>query len=294
MAILLKQQRKNRAATDLARYLRDPVGFVEQRLLGFRVRWLRSCRHERINRRTYAANLSLEYLRSLRSLPEKQRKRFFEGKYVAELDSALWTYELIESCRLNEGEALPEFKQITVGPSGASGTEDRRFDEIGIVVVGLIHDDIGIVLEDCSVRDGPHGWSRRAVAFRRWKADRIVAEINFGGAMVEFVLNTADKDVSVRVNNASRGKHVRAELVSALYENRKIRHAGRFPDLEDQLTNFASSGYVGERSPDRGDALVWAITDLMIDAEPVFDASYDWACTDEELEAFASGTIWRR
>jgi phage terminase large subunit-like protein len=92
--------------------------------------------------------------------------------------------------------------------------------------------------------------------------------------------------VPVRVINASRGKHVRAEPVSALYENRRIRHAGRFPDLEDQLTNFASSGYAGERSPDRADALVWAITDLMIDAESTFDYSYGWVGKPEEIEAF--------
>jgi phage terminase large subunit-like protein len=254
-------------------------------------------RYARINPQDNAANLSQDYLRSLERLPEKQRRRFFEGVYVAEVEGALWTYELIEGCRLDEAQALPAFRQIVVAvdPSGASGKEDRRSDEIGIIVVGLTDDGIGIVLEDCTVCDGPHVWGRKAVgAYHRWKADRIVAEVNFGGSMVEFVLKTADPDVPVRVINASRGKHVRAEPVSALYENGKIKHAGRFPDLEDQLTNFASFGYVGERSPDRGDALVWAITDLMIDAEPVFDASYDWACTDEELEAFASGTIWRR
>jgi phage terminase large subunit-like protein len=111
--------------------------------------------------------------------------------------------------------------------------------------------------------------------------------------MVEFVLKTADPDAPVRVINASRGKHVRAEPVSALYENGRIKHAGRLPDLEDQLTNFASWGYVGERSPDRADALVWAITDLMVDAEPTFDTSYSWVGTDEELRAFGLGMRFR-
>jgi phage terminase large subunit-like protein len=208
-----------------------------------------------------AANLTPEYLASLANLPEKQRKRFYEGAYINEVEGALWTYEQIERARISG--PVPQLKRIVVAvdPSGAVGKEDKRSDEIGIVVCGLTPDGIGYVLEDCSVRDGPAVWGRVAVAaYHRWKADAVVAEINYGGAMVEFTLKAADDMMPVTVMTGSRGKHVRAEPVATLYPDERgdgrIRHWGRFPELEDQLTNFSTSGYVGERSPDRADAMV--------------------------------------
>src|SRR5262249_6379004 len=156
-------------------------------------------------------------LQALRNLPEKQRRRFYEGQYVAEVDGALWTYELIESCRLAEGEAPPDLAQIVVAvdPSGAAGSEDKRSDEIGIVVAGLARDGTAYVVEDCSGRFGPKEWGQRAVAaYHRWNADRIIVERNFGGEMARFVIKAADNDVPVRPIPASRGKHVRAEPIS--------------------------------------------------------------------------------
>lgn len=221
-----------------------------------------------------AANLTPEFLASLEALPEKQRKRFWDGVYVDEVEDALWTYELLERCRIGENEPLPDMARIIVAvdPSGASGDEDKRSDEIGISVVGKGVDGIAYVLGDYSLRDSPEKWGKQAVAaFHKHKADRIIAEQNFGGDMVRFTIKAADPDVPVKVINASRGKHVRAEPVSLKYTDGKVRHVGRLPKLEDQLVNFSSAGYVGERSPDRADALVWAITELMLNERKPFE-----------------------
>lgn len=227
-----------------------------------------------------ANHLSPEYLTSLKNLAEKQRRRFYEGVYVDEVEGALWTYDQLEAGRIDQDELLTPDRcaaicdahnigRIVVGvdPSGASGREEERSDEIGIVVVGKTRDGVGLVLEDCSLRAGPEEWAGRAVAaFKRWGADRIVAERNYGGAMVEATLKSVDRHVPVTLVTASRGKHVRAEPISVLYDGDepKMRHVGRWPDLEDQLVNFSSSGYVGDRSPDRADAMVWAASDLML------------------------------
>ena len=109
------------------------------------------------------------------------------------------------------------------------------------------------------------GWGRRAVdMYHRHRADRIIGERNYGGAMVEFVVKTADKNAAYKEVVASRGKVVRAEPIAALYEQGKVSHVGQLSDLEDQMCNFTASGYVGEGSPDRADAVVWALTELML------------------------------
>lgn len=229
-----------------------------------------------------AENLSPEFLRSLATLPERQRKRFYEGQYVDEIDGALWTYELLEACRLDVGEKpvnedaasrISErlgLRRVVVGvdPSGARGKEDKRSDEIGIVVVGKGADGVAYVLEDLTLRAGPEEWGRVvATAFRKWRANRVIAEVNFGGAMVESTIRVADASVPVSLVRASHGKAVRADPIAVLYDerDRRVRHVGRFPDLEDQLVNFSTAGYMGDRSPDRADALVWALTELMLE-----------------------------
>jgi hypothetical protein len=227
--------------------------------------------HMFLNPGDNAQNLSAEFLKSLEELPEKQRKRFYDGLFVAEIDGALWTLDLLERTRTEVFQpGDPRLQRIVIGvdPSGASAKEDKRSDEIGIVAAGKLEDGTAVVLEDATVRDGPTGWGNRVSKLaQKWGADRVVAEINFGGAMVEFVMRTADPKLPVRVVTASRGKWVRAEPVSSLYERGMVRHAGRFPDLEEQLTNFSTAGYMGSKSPDRADAAVWAVTDLMLGRE---------------------------
>lgn len=212
-------------------------------------------------------NLAPEYLAILDSLPEKARNRFLLGKFADDDDGALWTDELLASTRRlgRAEEKIPDFLRVVVAvdPSGCSGEEDLRSDEVGIVVAALGADNHGYLLEDLSGRYKPEQWGDIAAsAYHRHKADRIVAERNFGGAMVEAVIRTADANVPFQELTASRGKVVRAEPISALYEQGKIHHIGYFPELEDQLCAMNMSGYQGLKSPDRADAMVWAFSEL--------------------------------
>ena len=150
---------------------------------------------------------------------------------------------------------------VAVDPSGTSGKDAG--DEIGIIVAGKSSDDRYFVLEDGTCKLSPEGWARRvATLFDKWAADRVVAEKNFGGAMVEALLRNVAKDLPVKMVTASRGKAVRAEPIAALYEQEKVSHVGHFKELEDQMCSMTPAGYVGEGSPDRADALVWALTEL--------------------------------
>jgi phage terminase large subunit-like protein len=147
-------------------------------------------------------------------------------------------------------------------PASAQG------DACGIVVCALGEDGTAHVLADASVeKASPERWARAVSRTAQgWQADRVVAEANQGGAMVESVLRAADLSLPVRLVHASRGKTARAEPVAALYEAGRVRHAGQFPALEDQLCGLLAGGaYAGPgRSPDRADALVWALTELML------------------------------
>lgn len=212
------------------------------------------------------ANLSTEFLTSLENLPEKQRKRFYDGVYVDEVEGALWTYEVIDSSRCGL-EDIPVDKRaaivIGVDPSGAAGRDDLGADEIGIVVAAKGFDGDCYVLADRSCREAPVVWGRRAVtAFHEFRADCIVAESNFGGEMVRATIQAADRNVPVRLVTASRGKAVRAEPISVRYAQGQVHHAGRFIKLEDQFCAFASTGYCGGGSPDHADAAIWALTHL--------------------------------
>jgi phage terminase large subunit-like protein len=132
--------------------------------------------------------------------------------------------------------------------------------------------DRGVVLEDASMSGTPAEWARRAVSlYRSWGADGIVVEVNQGGDMVAHTIRTVEPNARIIEVRASRGKHVRAEPIAALYEQGKIAHVGGFPELEAQMTQMTTSGYEGEGSPDRVDALVWAMTELfpdMVDKRP--------------------------
>ena len=209
-------------------------------------------------------NLAPEYLEELAGLPEKDRLRFLHGKFLAQVDGALWTVDAIRRCTRAQ---LPDLVRVVVAvdPSGCSGPEDTRSDEIGIVVVGRDAQGNGYILEDLTGRYSPEGWARKALeAFDRHHADRIVAEKNFGGALVEGNIKAVRKSAPVKLVTASRGKVQRAEPVSALYEQNKVLHVGHFPDLEEQLCNFSSSGYQGAKSPDRADAAVWGLSEILL------------------------------
>lgn len=221
-----------------------------------------------INPKDNEANLPPEYLRELDALPERMKLRFLLGQFSSDADSALWTIELIEQSRFN-GTELPAMQRIAVAvdPSGCAGPEDKRSDEVGIVVVGIGTDGKGYILEDLSGRFGPAEWGNVVVrAWQRHSADAVVAETNFGGAMVQAVIRTAASEAGVTVPFrevvASRGKIVRAEPISALFEQERVVMAGVFPVLEDQLCAMTTAGYVGDKSPDRADAMIWGCAHL--------------------------------
>jgi len=236
-----------------------------------------------INPYDNAENLDPDYLNALDDLPESHRIRFRDGIYTVEIDGALWTSDMLELCRDepivpdSAGRKLGQFQRIAIGvdPSGAQSNLDIKSDEIGIVVVGRKHDRTGVVLEDATLRGGPKEWGQRVAAmYRKWKADVIAAERNYGGAMVESTIKVADPSCKVILVNASRGKVVRAEPIAALYETKRMTHAGRLPELENQMTKFSKYGYKGDRSPDRADAMVWAATELFIDNQSTYTLAH--------------------
>ncbi|WEK42969.1 MAG: phage terminase large subunit [Candidatus Sphingomonas colombiensis] len=221
-------------------------------------------------------NLPEEYFEVLGSMSSAKRLRFEAGEWASEVNGALWA---LEDRKADDGKVIPgidatrvtdvpDFVRVVVAvdPSGTKG--DGMGDDVGIIVAAKAVDGRAYVLADRTCNLSPEGWSRRAIeAYREFGADRLVAERNFGGAMVEAVVRVADRNVSYKEVIATRGKVVRAEPVAALYEQGRVSHVGSFGDLEDQMCNFTAGGYVGEGSPDRADALVWALTELMLGVE---------------------------
>ena len=217
-----------------------------------------------INPEDNKENLDPKYLDMLRGLPEKARKRFLLGQFADESEGQLWTEELLAVNR-RLGDTVPEMLRIVIAvdPSGCSGPEDTRSDEVGIAVCGLGIDGHGYLLEDLSGRWSPDQWATIVdSAYGRHRADRVVGERNFGGAMVEAVLKAKNPMLPYKEVTASRGKILRAEPISTLYDQGKIHHVGFYPELEDQMCAMTVSGYQGLRSPDRADAAVHGFTEL--------------------------------
>jgi hypothetical protein len=210
-------------------------------------------------------NLSETYLQTLQAMSPRMRQRFLDGQFADDNPNALFQYEDIEAYRKIQG-SVPQLLRVVVGvdPSGASDdNEDTHNDDIGIVVGGLGIDGRAYLLEDCTVLAGPSVWGRVATsAYDRHAANIIVGETNFGGGMVQYVIQTSRPRTPFKMVTASRGKHVRAEPFSALYSEGKIIHVGCFPELEDELTAFSSTGYLGQKSPNRADAWFWVLAEL--------------------------------
>jgi phage terminase large subunit-like protein len=221
----------------------------------------------------------------LEDMPERQRQRFLDGKFINEVPGALWKLDDLEEGRIDADAydlargtieyngATVSLQRIIVGvdPMVAKKADGETWDlgECGIIVAALGDDGRGYVLADGSERLSPDGWATKALAlFHAHRADRIVAESNNGGEMVRITLSTADDTGQVPVDlvHASRGKITRGEPISALYAQGKVSHVGHFPELEDQQTSY--TGAPGESSPDRMDALVWALTALFIGVQP--------------------------
>lgn len=223
-----------------------------------------------INPYDNAQNLSGDYLADLQALPERQRKRFLDGEYVSDDDNALWKRSFFKRAEPQAGSEKPvgvDLLRIVVAIDPAVSTNPGS-DETGIIAAALGADGKGYVLADESGKHRPEEWAQLALAlYQSLGADRIVGEVNQGGDMIEAVIRAQAPDVPYRGVRASRGKVTRAEPVAALYERGKVFHVGAFPDLEDQccaMTVGFDSKAAGW-SPDRVDALVWAMTDLFPD-----------------------------
>ena len=181
------------------------------------------------------------------------------GEIIEDRPDALWSRSVIEGARV---AAAPPLNRIVVGidpPAGARGG-----DACGIVAAGRAEDDAIYVLEDATVQGlGPAGWAAKAVAvYRRLAADTLVAEVNQGGDMVREVLRQVDAHVPVKCVHATRRKWLRAEPVAAMYAQGRVKHVQPFEELEDQMCDFGQNGLSAGRSPDRLDALVWAVSEL--------------------------------
>lgn len=215
-------------------------------------------------------NLAASFIKTIRRKYEGTRlgRQELNAEILDDVAGALWSRSILERAHLRKPDGpvnLDQFVRIVVAIDPAVTSEEGS-DETGIVVVGLRRDDRAVVLEDASGRMTPTEWATKAVElYKFYHADRIIAEVNNGGDMVETTIRMVDGNVAYKAVHASKGKVTRAEPVSALYEQGRVFHLGGFAELEDQMSQFTrdfdrkTMGY----SPDRVDALVWALTEIM-------------------------------
>ena len=204
-------------------------------------------------------NLAENWFQSIIKKYENTRigRQELMAELLEDVEGALWTLKMIEENRVKEPA---ELRRIVVGVDPAV-TSNPNSDETGIVIGGLGVDGLGYVLKDVSGIFSPNDWAKRIIFnYHEYKADRVVAEVNNGGDLVEVNIRIVDKNVSYKDVHASKGKRIRAEPISALYEQGRIKHVGGFPKLEDEMTTWDG----GTISPNRLDALVWTFTELML------------------------------
>lgn len=213
-----------------------------------------------------AANLAPSFMDQITKKYAGTRlgRQELDAEMLDDAPGALWTRTVLDATRISE-EKLPEMARVVVAidPSGTDGNDEG--DEVGIAVAGRGIDGRGYILADYTCKLSPEGWARRSLdAYYRYEADRIVAERNFGGAMVQAVIRAADGKASYKEVTASRGKSVRAEPVSALWEQGRMSMVGSLPEMEDEMCMMTNTGFIGEHSPNRLDAMVWAVTEVML------------------------------
>ena len=218
----------------------------------------------KISTRDNAANLAPAFVKGLEARYGGSRlgRQELDGELIEDRPDALWKRTDLDALRIRFTGALRRIV-VAVDPPSGSGPNSV----CGIVVAGVEQTGRAVVLADCSAEGlSPAGWAQEVVkAYRRFSADRVVAEVNQGGEMVAAMLRSIDQTLPLTEVRATRGKFTRAEPVAALYEQGRVAHAGRFSALEDQMCDFGPDGLSGGRSPDRLDALVWALTALMLE-----------------------------
>jgi phage terminase large subunit-like protein len=213
-------------------------------------------------------NISAEYIDLLNSLPERKKKRFLRGEFGDDNEGALWTDDIINQNRVGTSRTFnidtkdQAYKRVVVSIDPAVTSKDTS-DETGIVVCAEGFDGHLYVLEDATDIYTPNDWAKKSVSlYYKWKADRIIGEVNNGGDLIEAVLRQVDNNVSYKSVHATRDKLTRAEPVAALYEQGKGHHVGQHLDLELEMTSWEAKK--GEKSPNRIDALVWGATELLL------------------------------
>lgn len=223
-----------------------------------------------------AENLPQGYIeQTLGNLSLNKRKRFLLGEWSDDNENALWKMSMIDPYR--KSEVPSDLERIVVGVDPAV-TNSENSDYTGIMVVGKKQNKSDgkshfYVLDDQSLLASPHDWAVAVCnTYRKWNADKVIAETNQGGDLVVETLRNVDAYLPVRTVRATRGKIVRAEPIAALYEQGLVHHVGLFEQLEEELTSY--TGEAGKKSPDRMDALVWALTDL------------------SEQNSVSGGTLW--
>jgi phage terminase large subunit-like protein len=233
----------------IKRLIRDPVTVVT-----------------RASTRSNAAHLAPAFLDAVtaRYAGTRLGRQELAGEIIEERVDALWSRASIEQCRIAEAPPLARIV-VAVDPPVSTG---KRADACGIVAAGIAENGVSYVLADDTVSGlSPTGWAAKAIAlWRKLSADALVVEVNQGGDMVRTVIAEADRTVPVTAVRTHRGKWLRAEPVAALYEQGRVRHAGVFPALEDEMCDFGIGGLSTGRSPDRLDAMVWAVTALSFGA----------------------------
>ncbi|WP_445501930.1 DNA-packaging protein [Microvirga sp. G4-2] len=211
-----------------------------------------------------AANLAPAFLEAVvgRYAGTRLGRQELDGDIIEDRPDALWTRDMIEKSRI---DGVPPLMRIVVAVDPPASSS-KRADACGIVAAGLDEGGTAYVLEDATASGlKPPEWAAKAVAlYRRLEADALVVETNQGGEMATGVIREVDPSVPVMSVRATRGKYLRAEPVSVLYAQRRVRHVGALPELEDELCDFGPGGLTSGRSPDRMDALVWALTELML------------------------------
>ena len=222
-----------------------------------------------------AANLAGTFLEAVRKQYEGTRlgRQELYAEILDEASGALWSRSLLASCEIDRDQ-VPDLNRIVVSLDPAI-TSNAESDMTGIVVAGVDINGIAYVLEDATGKYTPQQWASKAVElYNKYEADRVVAEKNQGGDMVKHTLLTECPTLPIRLVHASRGKMARAEPVSALYEQGKVKHVKGLNDLEDQMVQWEPLGSIG--SPDRLDSAVWAITDLLLNgyAKPAMQLAY--------------------
>ena len=209
-------------------------------------------------------NLAARFLSRMMSKYEGTRlgRQELNAEVLDDIPGAIWLREWIDASRRMNAPELTR-KVVAVDPAITSDETSDEPGTHGIASAALGADGRGYVLGDHSMQGTPKEWATEVVrVFDQEEADQVVVEINQGGDMVESTLRSVRPSLPIRKVRASRGKHVRAEPVASLYEQGRVSHVGNFSDLEDQMCLFTNEGYQGEGSPDRTDALVWALTDL--------------------------------